>query len=300
MARAEALDDRVITLARLEQEVARRTGPYFQAAQDASTSSTAISTVMPALRSTALLGGPENLWLLRRGRLVDGTPTPLEIGAVDRQRLVQSYDPGAGRVIVERNWGRVMYPSEVGEFIHLDPTQELRVAVLAGLRRCFFEDTLNLGYSSGYAGIDLTATAPWITSTGQVLNVQYGWQAPYADLPFNPFMAGGHVILGSQGMTMNGLWLTGLRPHWSWVNGADSTSGPTDDDDTLEVDLDYAASAAHIEAWHLFPSRMRAAAAAGLQASQEDAAKEFTRQAIIHGPVAEDRIGFSDVVGLPL
>lgn len=281
----------MITLAELEQEVARRTGPFFQASQapGTPTSSTATSAIMPALQTNALLGGPENLWLIRR-QATDPQ---------DRERMVQAFDPGAGRVIVDRNWHTPMAPSELADFTHLHPTQELRAAVLAGLRRCFMEDTLNLGPSSGYSGIDLTATAPWITSPEQVLNVQYGWYAPYADMPFKPFMAGGHVILGSNGMTLNGLWISALRPHWSWVNDANSESGPTDDDDQLAVDLDYAASAGHIEAWHLFPDRMFAAAAGNLQASQEMAAREFTRQSLIHAPHAPARIAFSKVFSLP-
>lgn len=292
MARAEAVDHRVITLAELEREVARRTGPFFQAAQapGSPTSSTATSAIMPALQTNALLGGPENLWLIRRQ-----ASDPL-----DRERMVQAFDPGAGRVIVDRNWQAPMAPGELADFTHLHPTQELRVAVQAGLRRCFMEETINLGPGSSYSGIDLTASVPWLTNPNQVLNVQYGWFAPYGDLPFKPFTAGGHVILGSNGMTLNGLWVTALRPHWSWVNGANSTTGPTDDDDQLAVDLDYAASAGHIEAWHLFPDRLFAAAAGNLQATQEMAAREFTRQSLIWNPADNGRMGFSEVVSLPL
>ena len=94
--------------------------------------------------------------------------------------------------------------------------------------------------------------------------------------------------------------MTALRPHWSWVNGADSTTGPVSDDDVLSVDLDYAASAGHIEAWHLFPSRMFAAAAGNLQATQEMAAREFTRQSMIWAPPAPREIRFSEYVGLPI
>lgn len=278
------------TLAALEREVARRTGPFFQAAQASAVPSTAISAVMPVLQTTALLGGPENLWLLRR-QAAD---------PVDRQRLVQAYDPGAGRVIVDRNWRNIMQPDEPAEFHHLDPAQELRTAVLAGLRRCFMEETLALGQGTSYSGIDLTATAPWITDPGQVLNVQYGWYAPVGDVPFKPIMNGGHVILPSGGAATGGLWVTALRPHWSWVNGADSITGPTGDNDVLAVDLDYGAAAGHIEAWHLLPSRLFAAAAGNLQATQEMAAREFTRQSMIWGPGDTRCIGFSEVVGLPL
>src|SRR5262245_66236413 len=84
---------------------------------------------MPTLKSNALLGGPENLWLLRRNAA----------NTQDRERLVQAFDPAAGRVIVDRNWYTPMAPSEAAEFTHLHPTQELRQSVMAGLRRWLLE-----------------------------------------------------------------------------------------------------------------------------------------------------------------
>ena len=290
-----------ITLAELEREVARRTGPFIQAAQDVGepTSSTTTSAIMPSLKTNALLGGPENLWLLRRGVLLDGSATSLPINPADRERLVQTFDPGAGRVIVDRNWRDAMYPSELADFTHLHPAQELRVAVLAGLRRCFFADTVQALLTSQYGDIDLTVQHPWITSPSQVLRAQYGWTKPSGDAPFEATMQAGHVMLaGTHGTyAPANSWVTVLRPHSSWVNGGTSAVGPTDDDDELAVDLDYAAAAGHIEAWHLFPSRLFAAAAGNLQATQRMAAEEFTRQAMIWGPSQDRRYGFDEVVG---
>jgi hypothetical protein len=294
----------VITLAELEREVARRTGPFFAAWQDRGepTSSTTTSAIMPILKTNSLLGGPENLWLLRRGVLFDGTPTPQPVADVDRERLVQAFDPGAGRVIVDRNWRDVMFAGELAEFSHLNPSQELRIAVLAGLRRCFMEQRFGAAATSAYGDMDLTYQQPWISSPDQVRRVQYGYSKPVGEAPFEAVMQDGHVMLsGAWGAyAPASVWVTALRPHWTWVTGADSTSGPTDDDDILAVDLDYAAAAGHIEAWHLFPSRMFAAAAGNLQATQEMAAREFTRQAVIWGPESSRSVGFSEVVSLPL
>ena len=293
----------MISLARLEQEVAHRTGPYFQAAQDTTTptTSTSIAAYMPSLRSSALLGGPENLFLLRRGVLADGTGVPAgQYNVLDRVRQVQTFDPSAGRVVVDRNWRFPMWPNELAEFVHLHPDQELRPAVLAGLRRCFISDTLQALVTSGYGDIDLTYQAPWITNPSQVLRVQYGWAKPWGDAPFEATMMQGHVMLtGTSGSyAPSNLWVTALRPSWSWVNDADS-DGPSLDTDQLAVDLDYAASAGHIEAWHMFPSHMYAAAAGNLQATQEMAAREFSRQSLIWGPSPSRRIGFAEVVGGP-
>jgi len=291
----------MITLAQLEQEVARRTGPFFQAGQDPSTptTSTTAAAYMPTLKSNALLGGPENLWLLRRGVLVGGATTPQPITSADRIRMVQTFDASAGRVVVDRNWRDPMYPNELADFTHLHPEQELRVAVLAGLRRCFLEDMIAAVITSAYGDIDLTYQAPWITNPTQVTRAQYGWTKPWADAPFEATMQSGHVMLrGTSGSyAPANIWVTAMRPAWSWVNGADSTAGPSADTDVLNVDLDYAAAAGHIEAWHLFPSHMFAAAAGNLQATQETAAREFTRQSLIWGPEPARRVGFPSVVG---
>jgi len=291
-----------ITLAQLEQEVARRTGPFFQAAQDSQTptTSTTISAYMPTLKTSSLLGGPENLFLLRRGVLSDGTPVAsATFSTDDRIRMVQTFDSSAGRIVVDRNWSYPMQPRELADFTHLQPQQELHQSVLAGLRRCYLPDLVAGVVTSGYGDMDLTSTYPWITAPSQVQRVQYGWMRPWGEAPFEATLQQGHVMLrGAWGpYAPTSVWVTALRPVASWVNGADSTTGPTGDNDVLAVDLDYAAAAGHIEAWHLFPSRMFAAAAGSQQATQQMAAQEFTRQSQIWGPKPDRRIGFSEVVG---
>ncbi len=291
----------MITLAQLEQETARRTGPFFQAAQDSGvpTSSTTAAAYMPTLKSSAVLGGPENLWLLRRGLLSSGAATPQPVDPADRVRLVQTFDPGSGRVVVDRNWLNSMQPDELADFTHLHPQQELRQSVMAGLRRCFLQELVPAVLTTPYGDIDLTYQYPWLTNPDQVTRCQYGWQKPWADTTFEAYQQQGHVLLGgtSGSYAPSNLWVSALRPAWSLVNDVESTTGPTADDDVLSVDLDYAASAAHIEAWHLFPAHMFAAAAGNLQATQEMAAREFTRQSLIWGPEPNRRIGFSQVFG---
>jgi len=291
------------TLAALEQAVAHRTGPFFQAAQDSSvpTTSTTVAAYMPTLKTTAVLGGPENLWLLRRGLLADGTAVPGVFDPLDRMRMVQAFDSAAGRVVIDRNWHYPMQPNELADFVHLHPDQELHQAVLAGLRRCFFPQRFGAATTSLYGDIDLTAQQPWITNPAQVLRVQYGYYRPVAEAPFETVMQDGHVMLAGWGSyAPASVWVTALYPHLNWVNGAYDADGPSADGDQLLVDLDYGAAAGHIEAWHLFPARMFAAAAGSLQATQEMAAREFTRQALLWGPEPSRTIRFSEVVALPL
>jgi hypothetical protein len=179
---------------------------------------------MPDLGSNAILGGPENLFLLRRGVTDAGVVvTPFDVA--DRVRMVQTYDSGAMRVVVDRNWRNPMYPSELAEFVHLHPLLELRAAVLAGLRRCFLEELVaGVVVTSGYADMDLTFQYHWITDPSQVLRVQYGSMRPYGDAPFSATMQQGHVMLrGAWGSyAAASVWVTALRPASSWVNDADS------------------------------------------------------------------------------
>lgn len=271
-----------VTLAQIEQTAAPRLGPYKQRAQASGTPATTSLAYFDELKTTANLGGVENLFMLRRGQKSDGTTVAVAAG--DRQRVAATYDPIAGSVAPDRLWATPPVALEYIEFHHLDPTLELRVAVLSGLRRCFFEDRAQVTLSSAATERDLTAAIPWITRPDQVRRYQFtttGATVLPEDVPWaQPFESGGHVWLGAwPDQYPSTLLITGLRPHSTWVNGASSTTGPTADADTLSVDLDYAASAAHIEAWKLFPASLKAAADGGFQATQKDAAAEFTRQA---------------------
>ncbi len=287
-----------ITLAQLEQETARRVGPFYLLFTDRQNPNTAQFTyaLYPELRSEIDLDSVTNLWLLRRG--VDWQGNPITFDVVDRQRTVSSYDPENGRVFPDRPWGTIPSMGEVTEFHHLNPALELRAAVLAGLRRCFLPDTVQAQPTAPFGGIDLTLQFPWLTEAWQIARVRYGWIGPYADAPFDTYTAAGHLILtGTHGTALpTAVWVDAWRPAWSWVNGAESTTGPTDDNDELDIDLDYAAAAGHIEAWHIAPGRLQSAAAGGLQATQQMAAQEFSRMASIYGPGRPSQIGFRTVV----
>src|SRR5215475_1049437 len=99
-----------VSLAALEQEVARRVGPYFQLFNDRQVPGTARYefAVVPLLRSNIDLDLVTNLWLLRRGLDLDGNSVSVDIA--DRQRLVAEYDPAQGRVVVDYPWGGIPAP----------------------------------------------------------------------------------------------------------------------------------------------------------------------------------------------
>lgn len=299
------------TLAAIEQETARRVGPFYMLPMDRQTPSTANfeRAFFPGLRSTVEQDLVTNLWLLRRG--VDWLGATVPVDPADRQRTVAVYDALEGVVQVDRPWTTSPAPGEVCEFHHLDPIQELRPAVRAGLRRCFFADRYSMG-SGAIFEADLTAALPWLTETRWVWGLEL-WSPFYGtprQLPFVAFSQAGHVCVRLQAGGYPGYGTAGLygevhlvleRPTSTWVNFLESTTGPTDDDDVLEVDLDYAAAAGHIEAWHHFPAKLQAAAAGGTQATQQMAATEFTRQGLLHAPRRPDPYGFeSGLFGGPL
>jgi len=286
-----------ITLAQLEQEAAQRVGPYYQYFTDRQDPNTATVSYanFPELRSNIVLDSVTDLWFLRRG--VDYLGNAVVFDVTDRQRLVSSYDPEQGRVYPDRAWGIIPVEGEVIEFHHLNPQQELRASVLAGLRRCFLPDTVQAQPTAPFGGIDLTAQFPWLTEAFQVARVRYGWVGPYGEAPWDTYTSMGHLVLtGTHGMALPmAVWVDTWRPAWSWVNGAEST-GPTADTDVLEVDLDYAAAAAHIEAWHHFPAKCQSAAAGNYQATRDQAAAEFSRLASVYGPTRPKDIGFGTIV----
>jgi len=295
------------TLADIERTTARRVGPYYYAILDRQLPSTATfdTVLVPMLRTTIDQDIVQNLFLLRRGLDYQGNTVTLD--PFDRQRQVATVDPLRGAVTVDRPWSVAPQAGEVVEFHHLDPQNELREVVRAGLRRCQFEDRYNLGQGYFYEA-DLTSALPWLDDLNMVTNMQIG---PYpgngygggpCDIPYTVFGECGHVwvrVEGSYGSPYyGGLLVTVRRPHFSWVNGADTIGGPTQDTDTLNVDVDYAAAAAHIEAWHMLPAKLQAAAAGNTQATRDQAAQEFTRQSFVHRLPSHRKVGFSSFFGL--
>jgi len=272
------------TLAQIEQATAPRLGPYVTHTQSSTSHATAGLAFFDALRSNANPGGVENLWMLRRGVLSSGAAVVPAVTAADRQRLAATYDPIAGSVAPDRAWAAPPADGEIIEFHHLDPAKELRPAVLSGLARCWFEDRVAITLGSAATERDITASAFWITTPDQVFRVQFaavGSTLLPAGVEWSrPFMKGGHVwIAGWPDEYPSNLVITAPRPHSTWVNGADAPLGPTLDADVLAVELAYAAAAAHIEAWRLFPARLKSAADGGFQLTQQAAAAEFTRLA---------------------
>jgi len=283
------------TLADVERAVARRVGPFFQVVHDTSRTGTARTAYVPEMQSGLALGEPENLWCLRRGVKEDGTT--FTVGDQDRRRLIQAYDSASGSVISERNWQQPTQPGEVLEFHHLNPRTELRPAVLGGLRRCFFLDQLVINSVDGE--VDVTYQAPWLTGPRQIQALGYVYPVgdnPYTNLPYKAYTRGGHVLVTAGGFNLNGSVLTARRPADTMVNGVDGY--PSSDTDELAVDLDYAAAAGHIEAWHILPARLQAAAAGGQQATQQMAAVEMSRQTSIWMPYSRGRYGFSEPFGV--
>jgi len=294
----------VTTIAELEQETARRLGPFQIQIVDGTTpaTSTVGYAVVPALQSLIGLNTIDNLFLLRRGTLANGTASPV-VAPADRQRMVVDLDPSSGRVQVDRTWQTPPAPNEQLEFMHLDPAQELRPAVMAGLHRCLVSERVLLGPGYIYE-CDLTASLPWLQHASQVQRVQTGpypsgypgWAGGPLDVPYETFMECGHVWLrvggsAAWGPFYGGLLLTLIRPADS-LTGGGCSDVPSSDSDTIAIDIEYAAAACHIEAWKRIPARMQAASAAGWQTTKAEAAAEFTRQAYMNEPQAHDRYAF--------
>jgi hypothetical protein len=326
----------VSTLREIEQEVARRVGPFLlhyashmQSGDPPIPVSTSTAIGVLGLRSSIDLGGLEDRYVLRRGRLRNGTRLPYqdEVAAKpfstdDRVRLIRNYSPGQGVIEVDRRYTYPCYDGEELEIHHLDPEQELRPAVLGGLRRCWVVHNLDVPTARGnpFGRFDLTDLAPWITTRDQVYDVTFEGGAPMVNWRAVPTPGGISLRIGewSPGTVLvvnRRAVATMVRPNpWpvsrtaedivsasplasgqivvagedttdseqGWEYRAGSPNEGWSDEDEFPVTMDYAAAAGHIECWRTVRPRMTLAAETGMWADQKEAAAEFTRVATVY------------------
>ncbi|MCR4375916.1 MAG: hypothetical protein NUW22_13815 [Acidobacteria bacterium] len=164
------------TLAEIEQEMARRAGPYQQVTVSSGTASTFVTN---DLKSSIDLGGVENLYVLRRGTKSDGTAVA-GFTTADRVRTVKAYTASSGTVEVDRDYATSPVADELIELHHLQPSNELRVAAQKGLWRCYTAerwsvvlpgtaDERNLTGALGVQTVAITGTP-----TGGTYTLTYG------------------------------------------------------------------------------------------------------------------------------
>lgn len=280
-----------VTLRDIERELAPRVGIYrrFQAV-----SGTTTTVVVAALKSTIDQGGWENMFLLRRGTSSAVPPESAIVGfsADDRQRMVKTYTPATGELTVDQPWATAPIANEYFELHSLDPTYELRFAVQKGLERCFFVDRYPLTLTSLANERQLTGAVSnpltWLTAEDQIFELDHGlvgntYIAPRVVHWFKAFTRAGDIWISTYPDPFpDTLHVIHRRAVSSFVNGADSTTGPTTDLDTLNVSVNYAAAAGLMECWRRFRDRLSPLVGVGMIASQAEAAADFTRQAHKH------------------
>lgn len=263
-----------ITLGELEREVAARAAVFEEHACASGTASPA-TAVVTALISTADAGGTyPGQWLLRRDAAA----------ADDRQRRIAAVNATTGTLALDRPYAVAPAAGEAVEITPLDPARHLRRAVLAGLARTYFVDRVAVPVTAGRVEEDLSAALFWVVDVGQIRDVESRLGAAATSRPqpldwYRPVSSSAGVGLRVQAPVGGSYLVEALRPHATWVNGADAPDGPTDDDDVLACPLDYAAAAGHVELWR-YARAVLAPVSSGpqkLAASQSEAAAEFTR-----------------------
>lgn len=279
------------TLTNVEQEVMRRTGPFeeMRVTDSPTVPVTPTTVASDDLQSISGEGGYVGMWLLRRTATSEG----------DRARRIVDWQAAAGYLSVDRSYAVPPAPGELFEVCHLHPVQIIRPAVLAGLRRCRFEDRLSVRlavidpdgtvHGAPAAERDLTALFPWLTERSQILSVSYrevptppvvdlSLVAPWPALWHKTWHQGGHLWISvSPDPFPQNLFLTVDRPADTLVNGVDSLTGPTADTDVLPVTVEYGAAAGHIECWRIAKALLQSAARPGFATTQTEAASVFSQ-----------------------
>src|SRR5262245_55134236 len=250
-----------ITLAAVEQEVQARCGRFWLRTAASGTTTTA---VVRGLQSTIPLGGETDLWLLRRSAAA----------ADDRQRRVAASDPATGTLTVDRAYANPPTPAEALEVGVLDPEQEVRPAVLRGLARCFFVERAAVEATPGQVAEALSASLFWVTDVGQIRDLESRVGTSHAQpLRWYRLLSSSGKAAEAGGLRVEAelcppgppavVVVEALRPHLSWVNGADAREWPSHDEDVLACPLGYAAALCHAEAWRRCRATLAPIAAAG-------------------------------------
>lgn len=274
-----------ITLQEIEQAVARTVGPYVRVKATAGSTVSRLASLR--LRSSLPLGSYEDQFMLRRGRTYDTDAWLSVYTPDDRIRLAAIYDPSTGFLSNDNQWTNApdVPNGEAVEIMYLEPEFELRPAVLEGLGRCFFWDTISVQtVGGGQNRINMTAAAPWITSPRQIKNLGMSDQAgSYSPRPVSWFRAlqqGKDVLIYAEGMTAGVYSVDVLRPVRTLVNNETSFTGPNDDLDILYVEREYAMWASVLALWRTVPERIMPLTHEGLRPDQKAAAAEFTKHSL--------------------
>lgn len=269
-----------VTLMDIEQKLARCVGPYRR--YKSGTLSAVESIHIPRLKSTIDTGGLlENMFVLRRGLMYDGSYIS-GFNENDRYRQVASMDHATGLVTVDEPYTIAPTNLEMIEFHYLDPEQELRIAVLDGLERCFFWDQAVATLTDATRETNLTTLFPQIDEVSQIRNVQF--QQTSVNVPshnlawFQPYLRNGSVYLNTEWLGPSSLIIDYLRKVSSYVNGELSLTGPNSDTDVLNVNLDYAVLSGWVQCWVQFTDRMISSAAQGSRLTPDMVSKMFTNR----------------------
>lgn len=216
-----------VTLAEIERELARRTGPFEQFTVSGTTASTQTLIYVDDLKTSVEQGGLDGLWFLWR------TPNSTD----DRQRMVKGWDADEGYLELDRALGQIPSGGTAIELMALRPAPSVRKAVQRGLARCYLDDRVSVVLGSAAADRDLTAALPWLRRKKQLLEAFYapaataypadalGWHDPYE-------RAGRVWLAAGPDPFPSNLVLRVLRPADSRINGLSSPACPVVSDVT--------------------------------------------------------------------
>ncbi len=207
---------------------------------------------------------------------------PDATAAADVLSVIKDANSQAGTVTPDRTWVNAPYANGAGEtyaIFHTLSPSDITECVNRALQRMYFEsevtvtpsvdpdnvETTNLTLFRRY---DVTTLFPWLTEPWQLRRV--GYLAPsQSRADYWPTLIRGtsyrennilYVWLPA-GFQGNGLfYLRTVRPHYSWINGANAVAGLVNAADTVDVELNWVVAGAMVEVFDLLGQQLDDAA----------------------------------------
>lgn len=222
---------------------------------------------------------------------------PDAVNPADVLTVIKDASSQDGLVFPDRTWANPPYANGAGEtyaIFHTLSPSDITECVNRALQRMYFESEVTLTPSIDpddatndgqlLRRYDITTLFPWLTEPWQIRRVGYLAPSQTRDKYWPSLIRGTsyresnilYVWLPA-GFQGNGLfYLRTVRPHYTWVNNANSVTGLVNAADTVDVELNWVVAGAMVEVFDLLGQQLDDAAVKKYGAMQQHWADKFS------------------------